>query len=75
MMLLYDIFTGRIISKDIWPPWLPDLIPPHYYLWGANTGTFYEDNAHTLLEVKEAIKNFIRNILLIEFLLLSLQRR
>jgi hypothetical protein len=69
------MFRDRKISKDIWPTQLPNLISPDYYLWGAKKGTFYEDNPHTLLDVKEAIKNFIRNITPIEFLLLSLQTR
>jgi hypothetical protein len=51
----------RIISKDIWPPRSPDLTPPDY-LWGAIKGAIYKDNPHTLLELKEAIAYFIKNI-------------
>jgi hypothetical protein len=42
--------------------WSPDLAPPDYYLWGAMNGAVYKDNPHTLLKLKEAIANFIRNI-------------
>jgi hypothetical protein len=34
---------------------------PDYYLWGAMRGAIYKDN-HTLLELKEAVANLIRNI-------------
>jgi hypothetical protein len=69
VMLLCSVFRDRITSKDIWPPWPPDLTPP-YYLWEAVKGTVYKDYPHTLLELKEVIENFIRNIALSE-----LQRR
>jgi hypothetical protein len=62
MMLLRDMFGDRIISKDFWPPRSPDLTSPDYYLWAAMKGTVYKDSPHTLLELKEAIENFIRNI-------------
>jgi hypothetical protein len=56
------VFRDRIFSKDIWPPQSPDLAPPGE----AMKGTVYGDNPHILLETKEAIINFIRNILLTE---------
>jgi hypothetical protein len=37
---------------------------PDYNLWGAMRATVYRDSPHTLLELKEAIANFIRNILI-----------
>jgi hypothetical protein len=60
--LLRNVFGDWIISKDIWPPRLPDLTRPDYYPWGAMKGAVYKDNPHILLELKEAISNFIRNI-------------
>jgi hypothetical protein len=62
MALLRDVFGNRIISKDIWPPRSPDPTSPDYYLWGATKGAVHKANPHTLLELKEAIANFIRNI-------------
>jgi hypothetical protein len=56
------LFRGRKISKDIWPAWLPNHMPPGSYLWGAVKGAVCKDKPHTLLELKEAIANFIRNI-------------
>jgi hypothetical protein len=61
--LLHDVSTGRIIS-NIWPPWSHDLTSLIYQLWGAMKGAVYKDNSHTLLELKKAIVNFIRNITL-----------
>jgi hypothetical protein len=63
MALRRDVFGDRITSKDIWPPRSPELTPPGYYLWAATKGSVYKGNPHTLLELKEAIANFIRNIL------------
>jgi hypothetical protein len=62
MTKLRDVLGDRIISKGIWPPRSPGLTPPDYYLCGAIKGTVYEDNLHTLLELKEAIAIFLRNI-------------
>jgi hypothetical protein len=62
MTLLQNVFEARVISKDIWPPWSPNLIHPDYYLWAAMNGAVYKDNPHTLLELKDAIVNYIRNI-------------
>jgi hypothetical protein len=62
MTLLRDVFGDRMISKDVWPPRSPDFTPPDYYLWGAMKGAVYKDNPHTLLELREAIVNFTRNI-------------
>jgi hypothetical protein len=38
------------------------LSPPDYRLWKAMKGVVYKDNSRTLLELKEATKNSIRNI-------------
>jgi hypothetical protein len=35
MTLQHSAFRDRIISKDIWPPHLPDITSPFYYLWEA----------------------------------------
>jgi hypothetical protein len=66
MTLLRDLFGDRIISKDIRPPRSPDLTSHVYYLSEAMKGAVYTDNPHTLLELKEAIANFIRTIPAIE---------
>jgi hypothetical protein len=62
MMLLPHIFGDRVISKDIWPSWLPDFALPDYYLWAAIKGTAHRDNPDIPLELKKVIADFIRNI-------------
>jgi hypothetical protein len=53
--LLCSVFRGRIILKDMLPPWWP----PDCYLWWTMKRTFYKDSPCTLLG---SIANFIRNI-------------
>jgi hypothetical protein len=65
-MLLRDVFEGRILSNHIWPPWSSNPTSPDYHLWGAMKDTVCRENPHVLLELKEAITNFSRNIPAIE---------
>jgi hypothetical protein len=67
MILLLDVFGDRIISKDIWPPRSPDRTLSDYYLWGAMKGPVFKYSPQILLELKEAIANFIKNTPPIEF--------
>jgi hypothetical protein len=53
---------NRIISKDIGHHGLLILTPSDYYPWGAMKGAVYKYNPYAILELKEAIANFIRNI-------------
>jgi hypothetical protein len=66
MTLLCDAFRNRKISNDIWLPPSPNLTAPEYYLWGEMKASVYKDSLHNILELKEAIADFIRNIPLIE---------
>jgi hypothetical protein len=66
MTLVRDVFGDRIMEKYIWPQRLPDLIPRDYYLWVNTNCAVYKNNPHSLLELKEGIADFIRNIPLIE---------
>jgi hypothetical protein len=34
MGMLEELFGPRIISKGLWPPRSPDLMPLDFYLWG-----------------------------------------
>jgi hypothetical protein len=61
--LLNEIFGERVICRNIWPPRLPDLTPPDFYLWGAGKSAVYRDRPRTLSELKTAITAYIRNIL------------
>jgi hypothetical protein len=62
MKLLNDIFGERVISRNVWPPRLPDLTPPYFYLWGAAIFALYRDRPRTIIELKTAITAFIRKI-------------
>jgi hypothetical protein len=62
MTLVDDVFEGRILSNHIWSPWSFNLTYPDYYLWGPMKDAVCRENPHILLELKEAIENFIRNI-------------
>jgi hypothetical protein len=66
MMLLCEVFGYRVISKDIWPPWSPELTLADSYLWGAMKGIVYKDSPRPLPELKEDIANFIGNVPLFE---------
>ena len=62
MALLEDVFADRIISKTIWPPISPDLLPPHFFLWGAMKNSVYSNNPHKIGRLKIAIQEYIRNV-------------
>lgn len=59
---------GQNNVKGYWQSWSPNLTPPDYYVWGAMKGTVYKDSSHTLLVLKETIRNLIRNIPPVELL-------
>jgi hypothetical protein len=63
MKLLNEIFGERVISRHLWPPRLPNLTPPDFYLWGAAKSALYRDRTRTLNELKTAITAYIRSIL------------
>ena len=55
----------RLISRrtdNPWPPYSPDLTPPHYFLWGYLKARVYQDNPPTIERLKENIKREIRRI-------------
>jgi hypothetical protein len=47
MAYLESVFPGCLISKRLWPPWSPDLSPPHFFLWGHLKDTVYSNHPHT----------------------------
>jgi hypothetical protein len=61
-VFLNDIFGEHTISRNLWPPRLPDLTSSDLYLWGAAKSAVYRDRPRTLNELKTAITAFIRNI-------------
>lgn len=56
-MILLSRVRGQKDVKDIRPPWTPVLKALE-----AMPGPVYRDTPHTLLELKEVIANFIRNV-------------
>jgi hypothetical protein len=62
IQMLSVFFGGRIISRNLWPPWSPDLLPPNFCLWGVLKENVYKNNPHTLEELKQDIKLCISNV-------------
>jgi hypothetical protein len=60
MTMLCNAFRNRKILNDMWPPRSLILTPPDYYLWGEMKAAVYKDSLQDILELKEAITNFIR---------------
>jgi hypothetical protein len=44
---LESVFPVRLISKRLWPPRSPDLIPRDFLLWGHLKDTVYSNHPHT----------------------------
>jgi hypothetical protein len=49
MQMSSEFFGGRIISRNLWPPRSPDLLPPDFYLWGTKTTRTHEMNGNKIL--------------------------
>jgi len=60
MREIESIFKDRIISKNLWPPRSPDLTPADFFLWGLLTGKVYKNTAHTIEQLKDAIRQEIQ---------------
>jgi hypothetical protein len=48
MKFLNEIFREHVISRNLWPPHLPDITPPDFYLWRAAKSAVYRDCPCTL---------------------------
>ncbi|PSN46547.1 hypothetical protein C0J52_19601, partial [Blattella germanica] len=62
MREIVDVFEDRIVSRGLWSPRSPDINPCDFYLWGKLKSVVYANNPHTLDELKENIRQEIRNI-------------
>jgi hypothetical protein len=47
-----EIFEGRVIGWDVWPPYTPDLTPCGFYFWVRLKDKVCKTNIHTLEELK-----------------------
>jgi hypothetical protein len=62
MELLEDVFGERLVSRGIWPPYLPDLSSPDYFLWGAAESKVYENYPERIAELKTAIESCVQSV-------------
>jgi hypothetical protein len=60
--MLKQFFDDRIISKNLWPPWSPDLTPPDYFLWGYLKQVVFSNRPQTTEYLKQNIEVAISNI-------------
>ena len=60
------MFQDKSDSASAWPSRSPDLTVCGFYLWDNMKDKMYKTNSNTLEEVKQNIKDEIRNITVIE---------
>jgi len=60
MAEIQSFFGDRVISKEIWPPRSPDLVPPDYFLWGYLKWRFYQNKPRTIDVLKANITEEIQ---------------
>jgi hypothetical protein len=69
--VLKEGFEDRLISRGLWPVRPPDLNPCDFYLWGNLKDKVYLNNPHTLVELKQSIREIISSIQVCELELVS----
>jgi hypothetical protein len=62
MNMLWGFFQDRLISKNLWPSRSPDLSSPDFFLWGYLKETVYQENPHTLEDLRNNITNAVQGI-------------
>jgi len=60
MAEIQSFFGDRVISKEIWPPRSPDLVPPDYFLWGYLKWRSYQNKPRTIDVLKANITEEIQ---------------
>jgi hypothetical protein len=60
--VLNEVFENRLISCGLWPARSPDLNPCDFYLWGNLKDKVSSNNPHTLIELKQSIRETIPSI-------------
>jgi hypothetical protein len=60
--LTSNLFSGRLISKRLWPPRSPDLSPTDFFLWGNLKDTVYSNHPHTLQELQANIQRTVDKV-------------
>jgi inhibitor of nuclear factor kappa-B kinase subunit alpha len=69
--VLNEVFENRLMSHGLWPARSPDLNPCDFYLWGNIKDKVYSNNPHTLVELKQSIRETISSIEVSELKLVS----
>jgi inhibitor of nuclear factor kappa-B kinase subunit alpha len=69
--VLNEVFEDRLISCGLWPASSPDLNPCDFYLWGNLKDKVYSNKPHTLVELKQSIRETISSIKVSEMKLVS----
>jgi len=62
MAEIQSFFGDRVILKGLWPPRLPDLTPPDYFLWGYLKGSVYQNKPQTTDTLKANITEEIQAV-------------
>jgi hypothetical protein len=60
--VLNEVCEDRLISRELWPAMSPDLNISDFYLWGNVKDKVYSNNPHTLVELKQSIRETISSI-------------
>jgi hypothetical protein len=55
-------YGDRLISKNLWPPRSPDLMPPDFFLWALLKGHVYSNKPRTVGALKDAIRREVAAI-------------
>jgi hypothetical protein len=69
--VLNKVSEDRLISRRLWPARSPDLNACDFYLWGNLKDKVYSNNTHTLVELKQSIRETISSIEVCELKLVS----
>jgi hypothetical protein len=72
--VLNEVFDDRLISHGLWSARSPDLNPCDFYQWGNQKDKAYSNNPHTLVELKQSIRETISYIEVSELKLVSFLR-
>jgi hypothetical protein len=71
IFVLNEVFEDRLINRGFLPARSPDLNPCDFYLWGNLKDKMYSNNPHTLIELKQSIRETISSIEVSELKLVS----
>ena len=56
----WKFFKAKIISKNLWPPRSPHLLPADFFLWVLLKGKMYKYTPRVIKQLKDAIHQEIK---------------